>query len=142
MFLNGKKSSAKNLKNMTNFIYFIFFIFLNLSLFLILSKKILVNRFHNLIIASIVIVIYLAHQLSFFKSQINPSDFRKICAFSIILIFWFYLNNYIVEKMMAKINSLNFFNKCIYSFVKKGFLIYLLFIIITITQLDWVSRIH
>lgn len=127
---------------MTTFIYFIFFIFLNLSLFLILSKKILINRFNNLIITTIFIVIYLAHQLSFFKSQINPSDFRKICAFSIILIFWFYLNNYIVEKMEAKINSVNFFNKYIYSFIQKGFLIYLLFIMTTIMQLDWVSRIH
>jgi hypothetical protein len=127
---------------MPNFIYSMFFIFLNLSLFLILSNKILVNRFNNLIIATIFIVIYLTHQLLFFKSQINPSDFRKICTFSIILIFWFYLNKYILEKMEAKINSLNFFNKCIYSFVQKGFLIYLLFIMTTIIQVDWVSRIH
>jgi len=127
---------------MTNFIYFIFFIFLNMSLFLILSEKILINRFNNLIIATIFIVIYLAHQLSFFTSQINASDFRKICAFSIFPIFWFYLNNYIVEKMDGKINSLNFFNRCIYSFVQKVFLIYLLFTMTTITQLNWVLRIH
>lgn len=127
---------------MINFIYFTFFIFLNLSLFLILSKKILVNRFNNLIIATIFIVIYLGHQFSFFKSQINPSDFRKICAFSIILIFYFYLNKYVVEKMDAKINSLNSFNKCIYSFMQKGFLIYLLFTMTTITQLNWVLHIH
>jgi hypothetical protein len=127
---------------MTNFIYSIFFIFLNLSLFLILSKKILVNRFNNLIIVTIFIVIYLTHQLIFFKSQIDPTDFRKIGTFSIILIFWFYLNNYILEKMEAKINFLNSFNQYIYSFVQKGFLIYLLFIMTTIIQINWISRIH
>lgn len=127
---------------MANFIYYVFFIFLNLFLFLFLSKKNLLNRFVTFIIAAIFIVIYITHQLNFFSHQINPSDFRKICAFSITLIFWFYLNNYILKKMETKISSLNFFNKCIYIFMQKRFLIYLLVIMTTITQLDWVSRIH
>jgi hypothetical protein len=135
---------------MANFIYYAFFIFLNLFLFLFLSKKNLLNRFVTFIIAAIFTVIYITHQLNFFSHQINPSDFRKICAFNITLIFWFYLNNYILKKMETKISPLNFFNKCIYIyiyiyiyiFMQKGFLIYLLFIMTTITQLDWVSRIH
>lgn len=121
--------------------YYLFFIFLNLFLFLFLSKKIYLSRFTNFIIVTFFVVIYITHQLNFFAYQINPLDFRKICGFSIILIFWFYLNNYILEKIEAKTYSLNFFNKCIYIFVQKGFLIYLLFIITTIVQLDWVSRI-
>lgn len=127
---------------MANFIYYVFFIFLNLFLFLFFYKKNLLNRSANLIIATIFIVIYLIHQLNFFSHQISPSDFRKICAFSIILIFWFYLNNYILKKMETKISSLNFLNNRICIFMQKGFLSYLLFITTTTTQIDWVSRIH
>jgi predicted ABC-type ATPase len=127
---------------MANFVYYAFFIFLNLFLFLSLSKKSLLNRSVNLIIATIFIVIYITHQLNYFIHQINPSDFRKICAFSITLIFWFYLNNYILKKMETKISSVNFFNKCISIFMQKGFLIYLFFIMTTVTQLNCVSRIH
>ena len=127
---------------MTNFIYCLFFISLNLSLFLILSKKVLLNRYINLGIASFFIIVYLIHQLNLFVNQINASDFRKICFFSIALVFWFYLNSFLLKQIEPKKNTLNYFNKGIYIFVKKGFLIYLLFIMTTITQIDWVYRIN
>ncbi|OIV42407.1 hypothetical protein BKM63_05875 [Flavobacterium johnsoniae] len=127
---------------MANFIYYIFFICLNLSIFLILSKKVLLNRYINLSIAAFFIIVYLIHQLNLFVYQINSSDFRKICFFSVVLIFWFYLNGLFLKQMESKKNALNYFNKGIYLFVKKGFLIYTLFIITTITQIDWVYRIN
>ncbi|MNL51518.1 hypothetical protein D3C87_1746210 [compost metagenome] len=127
---------------MANFIYYGFFIFLNLFLFLFLFKKNLLNRSGNLIIATIFILIYITHQLNFFAHQINPLDFRKICFFSIILLFWFYLNSFILKQMEYKKDSLNCFNKYIYTFLQKGFFISLISIMITIIQLDWVSRIH
>lgn len=127
---------------MANFIYYIFFICLNLSIFLILSKKVLLNRYINLSIAAFFIIVYLIHQLNLFVYQINSSDFRKICFFSVVLIFWFYLNGLFLKQMESKKNALNYFNKGIYLFVKKGFLTYTLFIITTITQIDWVYRIN
>lgn len=127
---------------MANFIYCLFFIFLNLSIFLILSKKVLLNRYINLGILAFFIIVYLMPQLSLFGYQINPSDFRKICFFSIALIFWFYLNAFFLKQMETKKNAFNYFNKDIYIFVKKDFLIYFLFVMTTITQIDWVYRIN
>lgn len=127
---------------MTNFIYYIFFISLNLFIFLILSKRFLLNRYVNLSIAIFFIILYLTHQLNSFVNQINSSDFRKICFFSFTLIFWFYLNSLFLKQIETKKDSLNYFNKWIYVFVKRRFLIYLIFIMTTITQIDWVSRIN
>lgn len=127
---------------MANFIYYLFFITLNLSIFLILSKKVLLNRYINLSIVAFFIIVYFIHQLNLFAYQINSSDFRKICFFSIVLIFWFYLNGIFLKQMEPKKNALNYFNKGIYIFVKKGFLIYLLFLMTTITQIDWVYRLN
>ena len=127
---------------MANFIYCLFFISLNLSIYLILSKKVLLNRYINLGIASFFIIVYLIHQLNLFPDQINTSDFRKICVFSVVLIFWFYLNSFFLKQMEPKKNALNYFNKGIFIFVKKGFLIYLLYTMTTITQIDWVYRIN
>jgi hypothetical protein len=121
------------------FVYYLFFIFLNLSLFLFLSKKILLNRSLNLIIAILFAVIYSIHQLNIFEGQMNPFYFRKISVFSIFLIFWFYLNNYFLKDLEPKKQSLNYFNKCIFNFVKRGFLIHLLFITTTIIELMMVS---
>ncbi|CAA9194551.1 hypothetical protein FLA105534_00210 [Flavobacterium bizetiae] len=126
---------------MPNFIYCLFFIFLNLSLFLILSKKVLLNRYINLSIIAFFIIVYLIHQLNLLGYQINPSAFRKLCFFSIALIFWFYLNSFFLKQMETKKNAFNHFNKSIYILVKKDFLIYFLFVMTTITQIDWVYRI-
>ncbi len=124
---------------MIHFIYYLFFITLNLSLFLILSKKVLLNRHINLGIAAFFIIIYLAHQYNLIDNQINSSDFRTISFFSIHLIFWFYFNGLLLKLMEPKKNTFNYFNKGIYVFVQKDFLIYLLFIMTTISQLNWVQ---
>lgn len=127
---------------MTNLIYYLFFITLNLSIFLILSKKVLLNRYINLGIAAFFIIVYLAHQYNLIDNKINSSDFRTISFFSIHLIFWFYFNDLLLKLMEPKKNTFNYFNKGIYVFVQKDFLIYLLFIMTTILQIDWVYRIN
>jgi len=119
---------------MVNLVYCLFFILLNLFLYLVISKSLLLNKsffIGGFTFFLIAIFIHLVNLKT--PNLMNSSDFYEIFIFSPSLVFFYYLFKFLTYKIVPK-KKYNQLNYLIIETLKNGLFFKLFYLMITIYQ--------
>lgn len=120
---------------MMTYIYILFFLSLNAYIYVYLNKLIVIKPFFHFLIILVYVVIISLHELELIPYQIIRPYFNRIFFFSYVLIFFYFLNKFMIRRI-AKKQSFNTFNALIVSMIEKQILLRFIFIINSIIQIQ------
>jgi len=120
---------------MATYIYLLFFLSLNLYIYLYLNKIIVIKSLLHFLIISLFLAIILVHEFELIPHQIKRPYFNRIFFFSYLLVFFYFLNKFMINRISKK-KSFNAFNSLIAKMIEKKILVKFIFVINSIIQIQ------